>query len=1063
MHGSSKKLARSNSQRPLSFPEGRQVIGSVTHGGHSPDVTYDASRTRSADSTPSAVPLSSVHRLYDASRTRSGESAPIASPVSPSPSYHAFTWPTNVSTNAQKPSLAPQLSLVSTRNQPAADVPSEERSCQRSVEPLPAVSDTSRSDSSAGYFVPETRLFTVCKQATFPPPIESQEVEPLPLVVRPNARPTEEGHSEAESSASGTIARTCVFAMSFPVTKQRPNVAPSTAKALRRTSTSEHPAQALAAQKSIAQQHTAEVPIREPTTGSTPRSVESTRLLLEHFNVNNKELAAQHNKETHDVPIASTANARSPSSNSQSHLLKFATRRRQLRVHLQDSAYVCKPSVAVDKVSTLKHSHNAASGNITLTDMAESFKGKNWMRQLEASSRAPDSQRQPQAVEEEQQEDDIRVSFILLWPVPVNSKKLTCSSPSCIRNTLYLDNLLPWEEERPCNDFYSFVCSRWTSQFAASSFFTDDVSTDDDYAVYLERRLHKLIRDSRGPMSDLHAKCMNHKLIDDEGWEPLLQLMYHVSLEGFPLTPPIRKTISAWKTAGKLVRKTGTLALLSVGVASHPTEAAKDVVSVGPPEMLTSGAVHLDINQAISLYTSSVFSAKRALSKQFVPPVYATDVVRFATSIEKLGEGRPHTAGDAKMDVASEQSPYLEFLMEVFAGSKASIFSGEGTDILIESPRIVVNIIKLVTSEQAHTVLNYLCVRLMIQTSALIPESDLTNFYATLVYGKRRSAMNRWEVCVRVVDKALFPLVAASLLAELRTPVAKYVDLARDIKAAFQRSADASPYLDVASKGSVSNLLAGTDMRVFSPQWVSESNLVDAYERSLPAIKEDTSALETFIALHEYTFMDSLARGSAQRWRRSAFALDCWYEAHPNTVYVPLLVFSVTEDFAEGTSPLQIPRAGPRVGKCLFDTLMSNLSVDVALDDVAEKQGDSWLTAPTRAMLQDVESCLAGVPASVATGFDRFRDALAIRAAYAHFRAKAGNLSLRLKNRHVLTEDQLFFVIAVLQACRKSAGRELRTEEGQGWLAALRNSNDFSASYNCSSDDPMNPDHKCVR
>ncbi|KAL3198979.1 hypothetical protein MRX96_044181 [Rhipicephalus microplus] len=533
---------------------------------------------------------------------------------------------------------------------------------------------------------------------------------------------------------------------------------------------------------------------------------------------------------------------------------------------------------------------------------------------------------------------------------------------------------------------------------------------------------------------------MNYKLIDDLGWEPLLELLYHVSLEGFPLTPPIRK-ISVWRTAAQVVRKTGTAALFSVGVASHPTEAAKDVVLVGPPEMLTSGAVRLDINRAISLYTSSVFSAKRALSKQFVPPVYATDVVKFATNLEKLGEWRPHTAGDVKMDVANAKSPLLEFLTEVFGDTNTSIFSGEGTDVLIESPGTVNNIIKLVKGEQAHTVLNYLCVRLMIQTSPLIPDSDLTNFYATLVYGRRRSAMGRWELCVRVVDRALFPLVAASLLTQLRTPVSKYDDLARGIKAAFQRTTDASPYLDVTSKGAVRNLLTSTN---------------------LPAIKEDANALETFIALHEYTFLDSLARGSAQRWRRSFFAFDCWYEPHPNTLYVPLLAFNLFEDFTEGTNPLQIPRAGPRVGKCLFDMLMMYLPADVTLDDATEKESDSWLTPPTRAKLQDVESCLTGVQTSDITGFDRFRDALALRASHSHFRDKARGLSLLLKNGRVLTEDELFFIFTVLQACRKSASHELHMEAGYGWLVALRNSNNFSASYNCSSDDPMNPDHKCV-
>lgn len=1138
MYGSSKKLADSDVRRPLSSPESKQFAVSTTHCGHSPDVTYDASWTRSV------------------------ESAPPAFPVSPAPS-HAFTRPLVVNTEAQKPSSAPALSLAGSGNQLSSDVPPDKYSPQPSGELRPTVANAPSSDSSADYYIPETRAFTVCKQATHPPLIETPEIEPLPLAVRPNLLSTKEGPLEVGSSAdvterpllrpTGSVARSCVFSMNFSATTRRPNIAPTTVQAPRRTSTSERRAQPPPAQDIIAQQQSDEVPVRRPTIESTPLPIVRSRPLLEEQVIaENHELAVQHRQGTGQVPIkdsttedalssvvrshqslakvtasehqrtvhrrqqmdhvttASAASKSVSSSIAQSRPSKeFTASIRQRAEHLeQESAYVRKPIITMATISALKPSQSAVEslnkqvpvvslpkqflhGNITLSDMAESFNGKNWMRQAESTqfhAKIPevchvyDSQQQPQAVEERQED---RVSYnqrcfypvalcvfmaafllvftVVLWPVSEKRPPgllSTCSSASCLRDVLYLDNLLSWEQEKPCNDFYSFVCSNWTSRFAAGSFLTEDVSTDDDYAVYLERRLLALIQDRRGPMSDLHAKCMNIQLINDEGWEPLLQLLHQVSLEGFPLTPPIRK-ISVWRTAAKLVRMTGASALLGVGVASHPSEAGKDVVSVGPPEMLTSDAVHVDINHAISLYTMSVFAAKKALSKQFVPPVYATNVVKFATNIEKLGEVRPQMGGEAKMDIVNGQSPFLEFLTEVFADTKTSLFSGEGSDVLTESPRIVNKVIKLVTSEEAHTVLNYLCVRLMIQTSAFIPESELTSFYATMVYGKRRDAIRRWELCVRVVDKALFPLVSASLLAQLRAPVAKYADLARDITTAFQRSTDASPYFDASSKSAVRSLLAGTQMRVFGPQWLSEPSLLDSYERSLPAIKKDQNGLETFMALHEYTFLDSLARGSAQRWRRSAFAFDCWYEPHPNTVYVPLLAFNVLQDFAGGTSPLQIPRAGPRVGKCLFDMLMLHLSPDEA----PEKQGDNWLTAPTRAKLQDVESCLEGVEASVATGFDRFRDVLVLRAAHDHFRESEANtskaLSLRLKNGRMLTDDQLFFIFAMLQTCRKSADQKLRAEAGYGWLVALRNNDDFAASYNCSKDEPMNPDHKC--
>ncbi|KAL3198981.1 hypothetical protein MRX96_044182 [Rhipicephalus microplus] len=101
-----------------------------------------------------------------------------------------------------------------------------------------------RSDSSDGYYMPETRSFTICRQATLPPSIQSQEIEPLPLVVRLNQLPTEIGSSASQTKGpSGNVTRSRVFAMGFPVTKQRPHVAPSAAETPGRTSTSERQAQ----------------------------------------------------------------------------------------------------------------------------------------------------------------------------------------------------------------------------------------------------------------------------------------------------------------------------------------------------------------------------------------------------------------------------------------------------------------------------------------------------------------------------------------------------------------------------------------------------------------------------------------------------------------------------------------------------------------------------------------------------------------------------------------------------------------------------------------------------
>lgn len=709
------------------------------------------------------------------------------------------------------------------------------------------------------------------------------------------------------------------------------------------------------------------------------------------------------------------------------------------------------------------------SGEVTLNDMAESFKDRIWMKEAQLPSTNVAQSVEVPADESVGYSERlfypvalcVLVAFMLiflivLWPAPVDGKQkqlYICSSASCIRNARYMDDLLSWEVS-PCEDFYSFVCRRWSSQFAALST-GDYVSVDDDYAAYLESRLRAVIEDKPGPMNDLHAKCMNFKHTNDEGWEAFLQLLFQVSLEGFPLTPPIRKTISVWKIAAQLLRMTGTSALLGVSVASHPSKEGADLVSVVPPDMITSGAGHVDINDAEHLYSAAVFASMKALKKEFLPPHYSQSVVKFATDIEQLSELRP-AVGSYRIEVVSEQPPLSEFLTEVFAGTTRDVFSGTRSEVLIETPHIVDKILNLASGTEVHTVLNYLCVRLMIQTSAFIPESQLTGFYTTLAYGKRRGSLPRWELCALVTDKALFPLVSASLMAQLKTPESSYTSLTGDSVAAFLRAADASAYLDASSKDAIRSIVAKLQLRVLGPRWVSEAGLVETYAEQLPNVKSQ-NGLETYMAVHEYTFLDSLTRGSAQRWRRSTFAPDCWYEPRPNTLYVPFLAFNLSQAFVD--VPLQLAREGPRVGKCLFDMLMLQL----VTGDGTGGESPGWLTAETRAKLKDVETCLEGNQVPDASGFNRFRDVLALRAAYHHFLESRNKTSeLRLANQRVLTDDQLFFIFVVLQACEKTDTGRPPTGSGRDWLVALRSNDDFSSSYNCSRGDAMNPRRKCA-
>ncbi|KAH7962516.1 hypothetical protein HPB52_016637 [Rhipicephalus sanguineus] len=640
----------------------------------------------------------------------------------------------------------------------------------------------------------------------------------------------------------------------------------------------------------------------------------------------------------------------------------------------------------------------------------------------------------------------------------------TCTSASCLQNAMYLDGLLSWDNVDPCDDFYAFVCRRWKSQFPAPN--ADySVSSDDDYTAFLEERLRDMLRNasqttrSLQPLQDLYGKCMDVKRTEDEGWNTLLELIFNVSLEGFPLTPPVRRSISVWKAAAKVLRKTGSCALLSAGVGYHPW-ALKDVVSVGAPELLTAKG-GMDINEAVRLYTMAAFSATKTLKKDFLPPSLALSVVKFATEIEKLAELTLEKSRPVPYVLGSVPE-VMDFVAEVFAGVKETPSCEADSDVLIVSPALVSKMLEIVKGAETHTVMNYLGVRLMIETSPFIPHSDLTDVYGALLYGKRRNAPPRWQLCIRVVEKALFPLVYFSLFTDLKLHVSvrRFVDLTREIIAEFARGINASSYFGNVSKAAIRNVISNTRLRVLGPDWLTDPALVDSFADKTPPITGSRRALESYVATYEYTFLDTLKRGSAQRWAHPTFSANCWYEHSTRTIYVPILVFNVTHAFDHTIDALQLSRAAPRLHRCVFDALLSEAD--------STNISDYWLTEGTRIKLQELESCFDVAAHKALPSFGRLRDSLAARLAYAHFQRSVKTsdrvLALRLQRGHVLNEARLFFVYLMLQTCENSGRLDTPgiVHAGQQWIIALRNGDDFADAYNCSVGTAMNPSSKCI-
>ncbi|KAH9370256.1 hypothetical protein HPB48_007407 [Haemaphysalis longicornis] len=628
----------------------------------------------------------------------------------------------------------------------------------------------------------------------------------------------------------------------------------------------------------------------------------------------------------------------------------------------------------------------------------------------------------------------------------------TCTSPSCVKNALYLSDLLSWRDGRPCDDFYAFVCSRWTSRFPLSS--NSSSSTDDDYVMTLEDQIYASLRNNfrssavRQPLKALHDACMDVARSQHQDREVLDSLMSDVSLGDFPLSSPTRGTLPVWTVAARILRKTGTLALLSVSVASKPDEKAGDIVSVGPPELLTNARV--DTEEVFGVYTEAVFSAVRLFNKQDTTPGEIIATVRFAMDIEKLG---PLKLKGSFWNIDRRRrsgSDLLEFLAELFRGSDKWAFDSTMSELLVWSPGFTNEVLSLVEKAAPHTVMNYLGIRLLIQVAPFIPDSGLMDALNFLAHGKRHPAPSRWQLCLRVVEKALYPLVYASIFThvKLRTSISSLTSFAQTILDEFSSKIENSPHLEPNAKDVIHGVLSSSAVSLIGPTWCEHEASIQDYIDKLPDPKAAKSALGMYISNYEHTFFYTLSRGSRGRWRGSAFSTSCWYEAHPRTVHVPLLAFNVTQVFDDGeVNAMQVPRLAPQLSRCLFDMLLDEA-------DSANSSAKHWITEDTWKRLLSAEACLAGRQDFLR--FGRFRDVLAVQVALGVFEKTANAsyaLRIRRPNGLTISGSQVFFAYVMLQSCEKSGNARKNTSRSSAsdeWRIALLNNDRFRRTFNCS-------------
>ncbi|KAH7932082.1 hypothetical protein HPB51_029499 [Rhipicephalus microplus] len=643
-----------------------------------------------------------------------------------------------------------------------------------------------------------------------------------------------------------------------------------------------------------------------------------------------------------------------------------------------------------------------------------------------------------------------------------------CSTETCQKDGAYLGALISKNMD-PCDDFYKFVCSRWKGANGSTS-------PDDELVQKLESDIYHVLSsplslsvqdsDVLSPLKRVMTACMNG--VNRTNVDPVLDLLAAADLEGFPFTPPVRSSISPWKTAAKVFLLTGTSALLRLGVALHPFEPDIDIITVEVPEPLIVGP-----EKTTSAYRRLMQASMNALGKRFVPSSYAMEVVAFTQQLDAAiasGESQSRDERSHRVVKLKEENELQVYLLEVF-GDLQLPPEEEDRDLMLLSPDFSRALVHLIRKTDVHVILNFLCVHVLVRSSVFVSmaDQDLEWAVSAQLFNRPVRHVQRWRLCVRAAAQALPDLFLYATHLVVKTADSTISGLLDNVLKQVITHVESLIFLDGQTRVLAKRILSDVRFLVGLPHWLSDMSKLSSFVAKLPLFNNRSNFLKWLSEVNEMVQTSTLRRSSREFWRASPFETDCWYDLQLKTVYIPVLLANWTRYRVDELGYLQLPRQGHRAARCVLKMLFEGVSSFFNREILTR----SFWSSSAKTSLRRAQLCLqehARVPASMSLSLLEDHTALkVIQELYqgnVHLvgaaTASGAIRDVRLPGAEDFTADHLFFIYYSLDFCNSDLREEELEDRARLVNIPLRGSLMFHEVYGCRPTSKMGPLDKCT-
>ncbi|XP_064489739.1 uncharacterized protein LOC135401328 isoform X2 [Ornithodoros turicata] len=509
-------------------------------------------------------------------------------------------------------------------------------------------------------------------------------------------------------------------------------------------------------------------------------------------------------------------------------------------------------------------------------------------------------------------------------PVNVKNRTLHFALPNtdkctvCAGEVARLKQLIS-STKAPCNDFYEFVCARFSRTLKLVGnvkFVTSPISQDIIIAKSVEDKLLRVLADYLSGNKEAgwaHKVAWDSCVLDKQSpttsKSVLRRLVEDLGLVGWPYNSREHFTEgTVARITAALARQLGLNVLFGVGLVSLVADDhSRHYFSIEEPDLLLRSCNTISPTREVTWYSELVKAAILILTSNITGIIDIQEAIfSISCSLAKAASRKEErtyifqqTTIQPLMSMNTLVMPIKAFLQDITTLSMDA-------SIAIKHPAFIEVLQSLLQPENYASLMNYLGFRALVYLSAMssLGRDEFTHATMESMTGWRQKSWERPTVCLRLVEKLLPELLLFSYYKHYfnSTDVGMkhlFVDAMTD---SVVQLAARSPWGSSSSYVMMINhTLSVLKVKRFLPSWLQRFKERWFFNRH--ALKGLTSG--SFIKLHAniqsnmwQLYLNKSMRSRLEKWDASVFDTMLSFNAHENVLYIPMSIFDIEDTYS---------------------------------------------------------------------------------------------------------------------------------------------------------------------